>query len=83
MLCTVLDSNVWVWVVCVCVPLQFVAAMGPPGGGRSRITQRYVRHFNVVGFVPFDKDSLTRIFSTIVQWCLGEWHVRWGRECLC
>jgi hypothetical protein len=46
--------------------------MGPPGGGRSRITQRYVRHFNVIGFVPFDKDSLGRIFSTIVQWCLGE-----------
>ena len=55
--------------MCVCV--QFVAAMGPPGGGRTRITQRYVRHFNVLGFVPFDKDSLTRVFSTIVQWCLG------------
>jgi len=52
------------------INIQFVAAMGPPGGGRSKITQRYVRHFNVVGFVPFDKDSLTRIFSTIVQWCL-------------
>lgn len=43
------------------VDIQFVAAMGPPGGGKTRITQRYVRHFNVLNFVPFDNDSLNRV----------------------
>ena len=54
------------------VDLQFVAAMGPPGGGRSQITQRYNRHFNMVNYVPFDPDSLKRIFSVITDWFLED-----------
>eukprot|EP01029_Cantina_marsupialis_P005813 TRINITY_DN1630_c1_g1_i2.p1 TRINITY_DN1630_c1_g1~~TRINITY_DN1630_c1_g1_i2.p1 ORF type:complete len:2520 (+),score=925.36 TRINITY_DN1630_c1_g1_i2:475-7560(+) len=50
------------------VDVQFATAMGPPGGGRTFITQRYVRHFNVLGFVPFDDNSLQRIFGQIVNW---------------
>ncbi|KAA0164767.1 hypothetical protein FNF31_02304 [Cafeteria roenbergensis] len=53
------------------IDIQFVAAMGPPGGGRTRITQRYVRHFNVLGFTPFADEELTRIFITITAWSLG------------
>ena len=52
------------------VDIQFVAAMGPPGGGRTRITQRYVRHFTLLTFVPFDHDSQGVIFSAIINWAL-------------
>ncbi|TMW61529.1 hypothetical protein Poli38472_012720 [Pythium oligandrum] len=52
------------------VDIQFLAAMGPPGGGRTKITQRYIRYFNLINFVPFDNDSLTHIFSNITDWFL-------------
>lgn len=50
--------------------IQFIAAMGPPGGGRTKITQRYVRYFNLLNFVPFDDDSLRAIFGRISEWFL-------------
>ncbi|CAM9362495.1 unnamed protein product [Pylaiella littoralis] len=52
------------------VDVQFVAAMGPPGGGRTSITQRYVRHFNLLNFVPFSNESLQRVFGSILEWFL-------------
>eukprot|EP00967_Tisochrysis_lutea_P040659 scaffold48896_cov19-Tisochrysis_lutea.AAC.2 len=38
--------------------VQFVAAMGPPGGGRSAVTNRYLRHYSVVSITSFDSDNL-------------------------
>jgi dynein heavy chain len=54
------------------VDIQFMAAMGPPGGGRTSITQRYVRHFNVINFVPFDHHGLAGVFQTVADWFLSK-----------
>lgn len=49
------------------IDLQFVCAMGPPGGGRNPITPRFLRHFNVISVATFGDDTMQRIFSTIVN----------------
>ncbi|KAI5937324.1 Dynein heavy chain 1, axonemal [Manis javanica] len=51
------------------VDINFVCAMGPPGGGRNAITPRLTRHFNYLSFAEMDDISKKRIFSTI----LGSW----------
>ena len=58
------------WAFKKIVDVQFVCAMGPPGGGRTQITQRYVRHFNMLNFVPFNPSSLKTIFGAICDWFL-------------
>eukprot|EP00798_Chlamydomonas_sp_ICE-L_P012761 gene12761-16012_t len=60
-------DNVWRSMVDV----QFVAAMGPPGGGRTFITNRYVRHFNTLALSNVSEDTLVGIFSTILDWHLA------------
>jgi len=45
----------------------FVAAMGPPGGGRSNITQRMQRHFNFLTYTNLGSDSITMIFAKILR----------------
>ena len=49
----------------------FVSAMGPPGGGRSAITQRLQRHFNIVTYTLLGADSVEMIFNKIVGRFLG------------
>jgi dynein heavy chain len=49
------------------VDLFFMSAMGMPGGGRSIISNRLVRHSNVVAHVNMTDSSLLRIFKTIVS----------------
>lgn len=42
--------------------------MGPPGGGRNDITGRMTRHFSVIGIESFDDGTMTKIFTSIVDW---------------
>eukprot|EP00854_Cymbomonas_tetramitiformis_P002297 gene2297-3019_t len=50
------------------VDIQFLAAMGPPGGGRNNVTNRYLRHYSVVSVTSFDAESMGRIFSVLAEW---------------
>ena len=45
-----------------------VSAMGPPGGGRNHVTGRFTRHLNVVSIESFEDSTLTKIFSSLVDW---------------
>ncbi|GLC47993.1 hypothetical protein PLESTB_000047400 [Pleodorina starrii] len=51
--------------------VQLVAAMGPPGGGRTFVTNRFLRHFNVLALSQVSEDSLVHIFRTILDWHLA------------
>jgi dynein heavy chain len=49
----------------------FVSAMGPPGGGRSFITPRLLRHYNIVTYTNLGGESISMIFRTILGKFLG------------
>lgn len=49
-----------------------IASMGTPGGGRSFLPPRFLRHFNVIAFADFDERSLNSIFSSILKWHFRE-----------
>lgn len=54
------------------VDVILLAAMGPPGGGRNDITGRFTRHMNVIAMDSFSDETMTKIFSSIVDWHFGK-----------
>ncbi|XP_017758914.1 PREDICTED: dynein heavy chain 1, axonemal-like, partial [Eufriesea mexicana] len=47
--------------------VNFVGAMGPPGGGRNPITARLLRHFHFIAFPEMEDDAKKHIFGTILN----------------
>ena len=47
--------------------LIFLSAMGPPGGGRSSISARIIRHFNMIAYTDLDEETISMIFTTITD----------------
>ena len=52
-----------------------LAAISPPGSGRSEISPRFLRHLNILSIDQFADETLKRIFSTEVSW-----HFKQGYE---
>jgi len=46
--------------------------MGPPGGGRNPLTQRFTRHFNLLALAEMEDASKRKIFTTILGSWMGE-----------
>lgn len=44
-----------------------LSAMGPPGGGRTAITARMMRHFNIISYTELDEETIKGIFSQLVS----------------
>lgn len=54
------------------IDITFAAAMGPPGGGRNQISDRLMRHFNMLTMTELSDESRTTIFTPILQAFLGQ-----------
>lgn len=50
------------------VDILLIAAMIPPGGGSNAVTPRFTRHMLVVGIDSFEEATMTKIFSSILDW---------------
>jgi dynein heavy chain len=49
------------------IDMSFVGAMGPPGGGRQIVTNRFLRYFSFLSFPELEDSSMTQIFDVILR----------------
>lgn len=54
---------------------MFVGSMGVPGGGRNEVTDRFLRHMQIICQDSFEDNTLVKIFSTILDWHFGKGYV--------
>lgn len=54
---------------------MFVGSMGVPGGGRNEVTDRFLRHMQIICLDSFEDNTLVKIFSTILDWHFGKGYV--------
>jgi dynein heavy chain len=47
--------------------LQYIGAMGPPGGGRNPVDTRFIALFNVFNLTPPTTEVLLKIYSSIIN----------------
>lgn len=52
--------------------LIILGAMGPPVGGRSMLSQRFQRHFNLLGYTELEDSSIKLIFVTKLSYFLSK-----------
>jgi dynein heavy chain len=50
--------------------LMVLCTMGPPGGGRTFITNRLVRHFNMLAYTELPSDIINSIFTSLLAFYL-------------
>ncbi|XP_015509159.2 dynein axonemal heavy chain 3 isoform X1 [Neodiprion lecontei] len=54
------------------VDILMIAAMIPPGGGSNVVTSRLTRHMHIIGIDSFDDSTMTKIFTSILDWHLAK-----------
>ena len=59
---------------------SFIAACGPPGGGRNAITPRLIRHFNLLWLPQLTKASMEKIFVSILDGFLNAGRLQARRQ---
>lgn len=52
------------------IGLQFLCAMGKPGGGRAEISQRLMSKYHVINYTIPDDSQMKRIYESIAQYKL-------------
>lgn len=50
------------------VDILLIAAMLPPGGSSNIVTSRLIRHTHVIGIDSFEEATMTKIFTSIIDW---------------